>query len=694
MSDVIGHGRARRGRRARRGFLWFVGLVVGPLLSRSRPSTPLAQADPPVFDGKEIKDLCTISASGQCCPPFPPPPGLLNPGALAAAGPSDRRRRCATWRTRRSPNTLADHQLPASDRDAALSWARTTPSWAVGSDRRGHQTPAGPAHRRPAAGCGLDDPAGLRAAAGGGVAGGRRVRHVGRARRQPVLVDGPDGVGGRADDLPGPDVRTFSPRTPLAEATAATPHRRRTPCRLRRLALAELLQRLHEHPGLSGPDPDLRRLRGLGQDSLARRRDQRRTDAQAINIGLAAGFAAVAVGTALAAALSSAIVSAIGASIWVFAFGTAAVTSAAAAASSAAVATAIAAGATAAEASPAGRPPPRRPRPTSSPVAAGSAAGAAIAGAVLVVILAIVIAVIEGIRVFDNAALPGKIAQLVVGSRDARTDPATLMATTDGQKTLFYLFVGATMPLPRTGARATTRGSRRMPGPPATTRTSSCTSRWAATPRSLIPSTAPLPEPASDPAGRTDGCPLPGVSPGCAGGSARPGQPRPSTWVERPSRLHGNWFITSATGAPAEQTLRLQYVDWEGDDPVRVALPRRRRIPLRGAYHSTTTRPRSTPTPARTTAPAGSPTRSSTSALTAGVLGHRRGVPVLVGPAVVRPDQPVEASPVTFDAEDFAPGELDGTSPTPGGSSTSGVAGSSASAPTRACRRPRRTPTR
>ena len=69
MSDVIGHGRARRGRRARRSFLWFVGLVVGALLPFA-PVTP-AQADPPVFDGKEIKDLCTISGSGQELPGVP-----------------------------------------------------------------------------------------------------------------------------------------------------------------------------------------------------------------------------------------------------------------------------------------------------------------------------------------------------------------------------------------------------------------------------------------------------------------------------------------------------------------------------------------------------------------------------------------------------------------------------------------------
>ena len=64
-------------------------------------------------------------------------------------------------------------------------------------------------------------------------------------------------------------------------------------------------------------------------------------------------------------------------------------------------------------------------------------------------ILAIVIAVLEGIRVSDNAKLPGKVAELVVNARTTVTDPATLIGTTDGATTLFNLFVGATMPRPR-----------------------------------------------------------------------------------------------------------------------------------------------------------------------------------------------------------------------------------------------------
>ena len=53
---------------------------------------------------------------------------------------------------------------------------------------------------------------------------------------------------------------------------------------------------------------------------------------------------------------------------------------------------------------------------------------------VTIVILAIITAVMEGIRVTENAQLPGKVAELVVNARTAVTDPATLIGTTDGAR--------------------------------------------------------------------------------------------------------------------------------------------------------------------------------------------------------------------------------------------------------------------
>ena len=116
-------GRGRVG--SRHAFAWLVGLVVGALLPFA-PVSPLtgpAHADPPVFDGKEITDLCTFSGSGQDCPVFPPPPPLLNVGAVAAAG-SEVGASLERLEDKAVDNTLADHDLPASDREAVLSWGR------------------------------------------------------------------------------------------------------------------------------------------------------------------------------------------------------------------------------------------------------------------------------------------------------------------------------------------------------------------------------------------------------------------------------------------------------------------------------------------------------------------------------------------------------------------------------------------
>ena len=103
---------------------------------------------------------------------FPPPPPLLNPGAVAAAGPdvADSLRRL---QDKAVTNTLADHGLPESDRDAVLSWGRDDAEaelWALIVEAI--DTSEAPAHRRPAARGGMDDAAGLGA--------GQRRRGAGR----------------------------------------------------------------------------------------------------------------------------------------------------------------------------------------------------------------------------------------------------------------------------------------------------------------------------------------------------------------------------------------------------------------------------------------------------------------------------------------------------------------------------------
>ena len=111
-------------RHARRSLLWFIGLLVGALLPFAPVSflTPAAQADP-VFDGQDFSSLCSFSGLNPDCPAFPPPPPLLNPGAVAAAG-GEVGASLERLQDQAVDNTLADHGLPESDRAAVLSWGR------------------------------------------------------------------------------------------------------------------------------------------------------------------------------------------------------------------------------------------------------------------------------------------------------------------------------------------------------------------------------------------------------------------------------------------------------------------------------------------------------------------------------------------------------------------------------------------
>ena len=349
---MVGSGSARV-------FAWFVFLVAFALLpfAPCRRLAAPANADPPVFDGKEIKDLCTISASGQSCPVFPPPAGLLNPGAVAAAGPEG----AAALRRledKAIANTLADHQLPASDHDAAMTWAREDSQLALwGLIAEAIETPAG--ERTADQQLAVDwmtqldsaqpQDAALQAGAEYATWAGLDVNQYWRMARTATETE--------LTTFLAQDIRTLRPSaTPREAATAATPHPRRTPVTDYDGSLSpNCFSACTSILGCPIPTPTYDDFVDWGKTvSLAGATNDALT-AQAINIGLAAGFAAVAVGTALAVGLSSAIVAAIGASIWVFAFGAAAVTSAAAAASIAATAAAVAAGATAAGGSGGGR---------------------------------------------------------------------------------------------------------------------------------------------------------------------------------------------------------------------------------------------------------------------------------------------------------------------------------------------------
>ena len=120
-------------------------------------------------------------------PGVPAATSLLNTGAVAAAGP-EVEASLRRLQDQALANTLADHQLPASDRDAVLSWVSCRcASGAVGSGRRGAEHACRRAHRRPAERGHLDVGHDLRADQRGRPASRRRVHHVGRPRPARVL---------------------------------------------------------------------------------------------------------------------------------------------------------------------------------------------------------------------------------------------------------------------------------------------------------------------------------------------------------------------------------------------------------------------------------------------------------------------------------------------------------------------------
>ena len=431
---------------SRRALVWLIGLVAFALL----PFAP-ASADPPVFDGKEIKDLCTITASGMECPVFPPPPPLLNPGAVAAAG-SEVGASLERLQDQAVENTLADHGLPESDREAVLGWARDDADaelWALIVEAITPQRPSAPPTRRTRwRGCGKLASAQADSAAehageeyatwaGLDVTAYRRMADTASQAQLTTFLS--------------EDVRPFSPLftpnggycryTPPDPFSADYDGSETQTCFVPCSFLACVI-----------PTPKYDDFVKWGQAAVsngtlsdATLQAQQAQIAEASMYAMVGTAAALVLGTALGTILSS-----------------------------------------------------RRCRRPSSRhdhggevatatggAAIGTTAGvAAIAGAVLIVLLAIVTSVLEGIRVADNAALPGQIAQYVVNARTAVTDPATLIGTTAAPPRCSPCSSGPRCPGRATTSRATTHSSRRGPTPGASIRTSWSTCRWARTRRS------------------------------------------------------------------------------------------------------------------------------------------------------------------------------------------------------------------
>ena len=75
---------------------------------------------------------------------------------------------------------------------------------------------------------------------------------------------------------------------------------------------------------------------------------------------------------------------------------------------------------------------------------------ALVGGPAAVVLAAVMGVVMAAINLAEELETPGKLADLIVGAREATYDPAAILKTDGGRTTLFALFAEATGPAPRT----------------------------------------------------------------------------------------------------------------------------------------------------------------------------------------------------------------------------------------------------
>jgi hypothetical protein len=203
-----------------------------------------------------------------------------------------------------------------------------------------------------------------------------------------------------------------------------------------------------------------------------------------------------------------------------------------------------------------------------SAVQAGTMATFVVAGASgLAVALAAVFTIILGsIQFADQAQLPGKLAALVVGARNAHVDPAELLSSDSGKQTLFSLFVSATGPSPRADERC---DNSLIPvnlwGGPQDQATVRDPETGRVVTVKTTPCLNPTPIPAVSPSDPRFSVSSDGVPPAIRQSLSMQlaGVPGASTQV----RVSGHWFvqeITTGGTTSTTQSLGLAYTDWEG----------------------------------------------------------------------------------------------------------------------------------
>jgi hypothetical protein len=180
-----------------------------------------------------------------------------------------------------------------------------------------------------------------------------------------------------------------------------------------------------------------------------------------------------------------------------------------------------------------------------------SAVGAA--SAILIVLAAILTAVLIGIEVTDADQLPGKLASLISQTRATTPDLKMLLGTDDGARSIFSIFIGASLPAPTDDI---CDNSQARLSPSITFKSNGILSFSGEPPclnRTSIPSAA-----STDPqfAIQAKGSTVAYASPTITWKDSAAG-------TTTTARLKNTWFITETNGTTAQQ-LGITYTDWDG----------------------------------------------------------------------------------------------------------------------------------
>jgi hypothetical protein len=170
------------------------------------------------------------------------------------------------------------------------------------------------------------------------------------------------------------------------------------------------------------------------------------------------------------------------------------------------------------------------------------------------ILAAIVTAVLVGIDVSNQAQLPGKLATLITTAESTQPDLVSLKKTTAGQQTIFGIFVAATLPMPVYGTcdnSDKTRGLTNVQGfYVINTGLSPCLN-----PTPITGATATDPQFVVQQNGASTQSVLPSIS-----------------WKDSVSgattqaRLSKTWFVTTDASSQIAQSLSIVYTDWKGKE--------------------------------------------------------------------------------------------------------------------------------